>query len=73
MEPVLPYIMEEWISKNIPTKYRRNIRTNCYSTNIRAIGDGFRNFDPVCQLTRTTPELSSPSPNYHTPPMGRRL
>ncbi|GFV15562.1 transposable element Tcb1 transposase [Trichonephila clavipes] len=28
IEPVLPCILEEWISKNIPAKYRQNIRKN---------------------------------------------
>ncbi|GFU91983.1 hypothetical protein TNCV_3766081 [Trichonephila clavipes] len=31
---------------------------------------GPRNFG---QVTRTTPELPSPSPNYHTTPTGRRF
>ncbi|GFY27356.1 hypothetical protein TNCV_2069761 [Trichonephila clavipes] len=31
IEPVLPYILEEWISKNIPAKYRQNIRKIVYS------------------------------------------
>ncbi|GFW55250.1 DUF5641 domain-containing protein [Trichonephila clavipes] len=28
LEPVLPYMLEEWISKNIPAKYCQNIRKN---------------------------------------------
>ncbi|GFW14474.1 putative RNA-directed DNA polymerase from transposon BS [Trichonephila clavipes] len=31
IETVLPYILEEWISKNIPAKYRQNIPKNGYS------------------------------------------
>ncbi|GFY24966.1 hypothetical protein TNCV_2691571 [Trichonephila clavipes] len=32
IERVLPYTLEEWISKNTLAKYRLNIRTNGYST-----------------------------------------
>ncbi|GFV81502.1 DUF4817 domain-containing protein [Trichonephila clavipes] len=31
IELVLPYILEEWIQKNIPAKYRQSIRKNGYS------------------------------------------
>ncbi|GFS60442.1 hypothetical protein TNCV_946971 [Trichonephila clavipes] len=34
IEPMLPYIVEEWISKNIPTKYCQSIRKNDYSMSI---------------------------------------
>ncbi|GFW75762.1 hypothetical protein TNCV_4429451 [Trichonephila clavipes] len=38
----------------------------------RAFGDGPRNFEHG-QVTRTTPKLELPSPNYHTTPKGGRL
>ncbi|GFW12303.1 hypothetical protein TNCV_2489471 [Trichonephila clavipes] len=38
----------------------------------RAFGDGPRNFEPW-SITWTTPELASPSPNYHTTPTGGRF
>ncbi|GFV53658.1 hypothetical protein TNCV_1042651 [Trichonephila clavipes] len=38
----------------------------------RDCGDGPRNFE-LSQVTRTTPELASTSPNFHTTPTGGRL
>ncbi|GFS87306.1 hypothetical protein TNCV_2479461 [Trichonephila clavipes] len=40
---------------------------------MEAFGDGPRHFEPWSSEEDDTPELSPPSPNYHTTPTGGRL
>ncbi|GFT76881.1 hypothetical protein TNCV_1817741 [Trichonephila clavipes] len=53
-----------------------SINSSCqimaFASCTRAFGDGLRNFKPWSSDERTTPELETPSPNYHTTPTGGR-
>ncbi|GFT40452.1 uncharacterized protein TNCV_1646451 [Trichonephila clavipes] len=65
---MLEKVIENWTSR---LDYIRASRGNpmpeiLFKIYTKAFGDGPRNFEPSGQVTRTTPELASTSPNYHT-------